>query len=200
MATPVGHYLLGLSVTQILSKDRQERRRGVGLALIACVPDLDVIPGILVGNLAQFHHSVSHSFFAAVIFSLLGFGALWWRGWKLSHSLFLLLFLLYVSHLILDFFTLDPGEPQGIPLFWPWKETYQSPWALLPNVQHTRGPLLSAHNLFLMVREALVFLPLIGLVYSFKSSPWRSSYAAAWLFGAWFIVAVSASFLSFHGR
>jgi inner membrane protein len=200
MATPVGHYLLGLSVMQLFARDRDERRRSIWLATVACVPDLDVIPGIFVGNLGRFHHGISHSFFAAAVFSLIAFGILWRQGWKPSESLLLLLFLLYASHVVLDFFTLDPGAPHGVPLLWPWRETYQSSWALLPNVQHTGGPLFSAHNFFLMVREAVLFLPLIGFIYALKDSGWRSPNPVAWFFAAWFIVAVSASFLSLNVR
>jgi len=194
MATPVGHYLLGLSITQVFSHEQAEKRRGVWMASIACLPDLDVIPGLFVGEIAQFHHGATHSFTAAAIFSVIGLLIVKWRRWNVSAGLFFLLFFLYASHAILDFFTLDTGEPYGVPLFWPWiLETYQSPWLLLPNVQHTRAPLLSSHNLFLTLREGLVFLPLIGLIQALKVSrrPWPS--AAAGIYGGWFLIALWVS-------
>jgi membrane-bound metal-dependent hydrolase YbcI (DUF457 family) len=194
MATPIGHYLLGLSITQFIARDRDERRRGLWLAAIACLPDLDVVPGLLVGKLAQFHHGISHSLAAAAIFSAAGW--LLVNGWRTrrSFNLAVLLCVLYASHVVLDFFTLDTGAPYGVPLFWPWShEAYQSPWLLLPNVQHTRAPLFSSHNLFLMIRETLVFLPLAGLVQIVKRSsrPWSAP--AAWLYCSWFLVAAWAS-------
>jgi inner membrane protein len=201
MATPVGHYLLGLSVSQLFARDRDQRRQGLWLATIACMPDLDVIPGLLVGKLNQFHHGASHSFFAAALFSFVGLWVFRWWGRKLSCRLFLLLFFLYVSHTVLDYLCLDTGAPFGVPLFWPWsQETYQSPWLLLPNVHHTSRPLFGAHNLLLMVREMLVFFPLFGLVQGLtrSSRPWSA--LATWLYGCWFIVAVSASLSSLHGQ
>ena len=60
-ATPVGHYFLGLSIAQVFARDDAERKEGLWLATIACLPDLDVVPGLFVGMLAQFHHGASHS-------------------------------------------------------------------------------------------------------------------------------------------
>jgi membrane-bound metal-dependent hydrolase YbcI (DUF457 family) len=201
MATPLGHYLLGLSITQLFARDHDERKQGLWLATIACVPDLDIIPGLLIGKLTQFHHGVSHSFAAAAIFSAAGWLQLKWRGRMPSLDLGLLLFLLYASHVVLDFFSLDTGAPYGVPLFWPWNhETYQSPWLLLPDVHHTRRPLLGTHNLFLMMREGLVFLPLIGLVQSLKNSPRSRPAAAVWFYGCWFLIAVWASTLTLQGH
>ncbi|MDZ7379427.1 MAG: metal-dependent hydrolase [candidate division KSB1 bacterium] len=92
---------------------------------------------------------------------------------------------MYTSHLLLDFFTLDTGAPYGIPLFWPFsQETYQSHWPVLPNVQHTSGPLLSVHNLMLVLREAAVLLPAVGLVLTLKVHGRFWPRGMAWLLGA----------------
>ena len=151
MATPLGHYLVGVSITQGLARDSGERKRGLWLAVIACLPDLDFIPGFFVGRLGQFHHGITHSFAAAAIFSILAWLVFRWcaRGISLNLSL---VFLLYTSHVVLDFVTLDNSVPYGVPLFWPWShDSYQSSWLLLPNVHHTRAPLFGPHNLLLMI-------------------------------------------------
>jgi inner membrane protein len=200
MATPVGHYLLGLSVTQLLARNSDERRQGLWLATIACVPDLDVIPGLLVGKLNQFHHGASHSFFAAALFSLVGVWVFRWWGWKFSGRLLLLLFLLYASHNVLDTLCIDTGPPFGVPLLWPWsQETYQSPWLLLPDVHHTIAPLLSTHNVLLAIQETLIFLPLAGFIHTLKVArqPW--SQRGAWFYGSWFLSVLSASVFYLHG-
>jgi len=193
MATPVGHYLLGFSVASLLARDDQTTRGGLWLAILACAPDFDVVPGILVGDLARFHHGVSHSLAAAALVSAGVLAGFRFFGRETSWRLFLTCFLLYASHIVLDFFTLDPGDRSGVPLLWPLSETYQSPWALLPNVQHSRGPIFSTHNFLLMVRELVVFAPLVALVQLAKSTarPW--SRAAAWVYGCWFFLAVCLS-------
>jgi inner membrane protein len=201
MATPVGHYLVGLSVARLLAKDRDGKRQGQWLALLACAPDLDVIPGLFFGNLSQFHHGISHSFAVAAIFSTAAYLFLKWLGYRPSFRLCIVILLLYSSHSLLDVFTLDTGAPYGVPLFWPWShEAYQSTWVLLPNVQHTRAPLMSAHNLLLMVRETLLFLPLVGLVEALKNFEWPQRWTEAGLYGVWFALAVWASVFSLQGR
>ena len=193
MATPVGHYLLGLSITQMLASNSTERRQALCLATIACIPDLDLIPGLVVGDLARFHHGASHSFAAAAIFSVAVLLLLKWRKGKLVVNFFLISFVLYSSHIGLDFLTLDPGEPSGMPLFWPWSlETHQSSWPLLPHVQHSRAPIFSTHNFFLFIREILLFLPLVGLIQSLKIGHWPWPRTASWLYGSWFVAALCA--------
>ena len=199
MATPLGHYLLGLSITQGTACDSAQEKRGLWLALIACVPDLDVIPGFFVGKLGQFHHGITHSFAAAVMFSVFVWLLFRPRGEVLPLKLGILVFFLYASHVVLDYFTLDTGAPYGVPLLWPLShETYQSPWPLLPNVQHTRSPIFSLHNILLMVQEAIVFVPLIGLVRALKHSQTAWPMRLAWVYGGWFILAVWASVFSLH--
>jgi membrane-bound metal-dependent hydrolase YbcI (DUF457 family) len=197
MATPLGHYLVGLAVGTAVARDPGDRARMPWLAAVACVPDLDVIPGLVVGNPSQFHHGITHSVAAALLFAgasvLLG-GRL---GIRPSPRLFLLIAGLYTSHGLLDALTLDRSDPRGVPLLWPWVTTaYQSPWLLLPNVQHTSAPIVSTHNMALMVQEAFLFVPLVGLVRILRGDPGVPGRRVAWLYGAWFLTAVVVSLAS----
>ena len=90
MATSIGHYLFGLSVAKVLAREDDEKKLTPWLATISCLPDLDMIPGLLVGNPARFHHGASHSFAGAAIFSLLGLLGLKWFTRQLSFHFFLL--------------------------------------------------------------------------------------------------------------
>jgi len=194
VATPLGHYLLGISITRIFGRNHLARKRGLWLGLIACLPDLDILPGLILRDLSRFHHGVSHSLIAATVFSVMASLLLGWKKVRLVTPLLFLVFLLYTSHIVLDFFTLDTGAPYGVPLFWPWiSESYQSPWPLLPNVQHTGAPLLSSHNLLLMVQEILLFLPLYRLTKALRTS--RRSSPGTWVYGGWFLVALVASLI-----
>ena len=194
MATPIGHYLLGLSTTQIFGRHHLVRRKGPWLGVIACLPDLDILPGLIFRDLSRFHHGVSHSLIAATVFSVMASLLLGSKKVRLVTPLLFLFFLLYTSHIVLDFFTLDTGAPYGVPLFWPWiSDSYQSPWPLLPNVQHTRAPLLSSHNLLLIAQEILLFLPLYRLTKTLRTS--RRSSPGTWVYGGWFLVALVASLI-----
>ena len=201
MATPVGHYLIGLSIARTAARDDGGRRSAPWLAAVACLPDLDVVPGLIVGNLGEFHTGVSHSLMTAALFSAAG-GLLLFTWGRAKPPIYLvsILFALYASHLVLDFFTGGAGLPRGVPFLWPWPgEGFRSSWALLPKVLHTSGPVIGTHNLLLVFREVLLFLPLASLVYNLRGSPrpWRKT--AAWLYGGWFLVAVVASGLSLAG-
>jgi len=199
MATPVGHYLLGLCITQIFARNSTEQKRGLWLGAVACTPDLDVLPGLLVGNLSQFHHGGSHSLLAAATFAISAILIGPRKVWPRVFYSFVLVFCLYASHIFLDLLTLDTSAPYGVPLYWPWiQRSYQSPWLLLPNVHHTRAPVFGTYNLVLAIREGLLFLPLIGLVLCLRVSRWPWTAKAGWLYGGWFLLAVWAS--SFPAR
>jgi membrane-bound metal-dependent hydrolase YbcI (DUF457 family) len=196
MATPVGHYLLGLSIAQLFAKNR-ERKQCAFLAACACFPDFDVLPGILVGELGKYHHGASHSFAAAVVFATVGLLSYGHCSSLSSIALSGLLFLLYSSHVLLDYASLDTGPPVGVPLLWPWDDTtYQSPWLLLPNVYHTVTPLVSLHNAFLVLREAAIFTPLVALTRRYQGSDYVWKQEKLWIYGAWFVLALWASVLS----
>jgi membrane-bound metal-dependent hydrolase YbcI (DUF457 family) len=197
MATPVGHYLLGLTLAELAARDDTERRQAPWWALVACAPDLDALPGAVVGNLALFHHGASHSLAAAAIVAVATMGFVKHARGGVSPWTPVVVFVLYASHSVLDSVTLDPGWPSGVPFLWPWShETFQAPWVLLPNVQHTRAPVISVHNALLMVREVLILAPLAGLVLTRRPSVRRRWRTATWLCAVWFLVAAGLSIAS----
>jgi membrane-bound metal-dependent hydrolase YbcI (DUF457 family) len=199
MATPVGHYLVGLALTLGVAGDDRQRALSPWLAAVACVPDLDVVPGLVVGDPSRFHHGVTHSLTAAVAVAAVLAGLAAAAGRRPTARLVVLLAALYASHSVLDALTLDPSEPRGVPLLWPWRDTpYESPWPLLPNVQHTRAPIVSTHNALLMLRETALFVPLVGLVHSVRHGrrPWKV--AAPWVYASWFAAAAGASLASLN--
>jgi hypothetical protein len=197
MATPLGHYLVGLALAGGLARDDHERARSPWLAAIACVPDLDLVPGVLVGDPSRFHHGVTHSLTAAILFAGAVAVLLAVAGHRAPTRFVLVVAALYASHSALDALTLDNSDPRGVPLLWPWRDTtYESPWLLLANVQHTREPIVSAHNLRLMLQEAFVFLPLVGLIRTVRGSRRAWAGAATWVYASWFLAAAGISFAS----
>jgi inner membrane protein len=196
MATPIGHYLLGLSLAGMVATDKQRRREAPWWAALAWAPDLDLIPGLIVGELGRFHHGASHSLLAVLVMAVVATGAVGLRG-QMSLQVLLLAFVLCASHLVLDYFTTDNGPPSGMPFLWPWSDRmFQSPWPLLPDVQHTSRPLISVHNTLLVAREIVIFAPLAALVLRTRhfAGPWE--HVPAWLFALWFVAAASLSIVS----
>ena len=170
MCTPIGHSLAGLTLFYATgSKPAREDSRRLGwFILLANLPDFDFIPGILLGDPGRYHHGISHSIGMALIVFLV---AWWWASAKLRPNRIAIAFTAFVvfsSHLLLDWLTWDPpgANGQGIPLLWPWSdEYYLSPITLFPRVE--RHNLLShetlANNLTGLAIELAVFVPLVLL-------------------------------------
>jgi len=76
MASPYGHAIIGLSLLNLYYPRLPfTPKKNFGLyglaALGACLPDLDFVPGIFLGNPSRFHHGISHSLGMAIILSVL---------------------------------------------------------------------------------------------------------------------------------
>ncbi len=170
MATPIGHALVG---GLFYFTGNRSHTVDVPLLLVyvffANAPDLDFLPGILVGNPSAFHHGITHSLGFGVLFAAVAATALTVTWQRFANygllKLALMGFLLYASHLLVDFFTLDDSFPYGMPLFWPFSNHYvHAPIYIIPNVLHSADQ-LGRHNLNVVFRELVVFgVPLLYLM------------------------------------
>lgn len=168
MASPLAHTLLGFTLFNLWPagiRDFQIRPWLVyGLVLTASLaPDLDFIPGLLLGDPSRYHQTLSHSLGMALVLAL-GFGTilrllktgLSWANWSG------LLLLLIGSHLLLDFFTADYRPPFGFPLFWPFSEIpHTSPLPIFPpSVRDLNRSDFWSQNSTVLLVEGCIFLPL----------------------------------------
>lgn len=173
MATPIGHAVAGLVISGV--SKYQTRKERIALALVcmfaAMAPDLDVIPGLLLGAPARFHGEISHSLVFAAALSLAIAGAYRLVG-KPSKEIFLLALTAYISHLALDMLGPDGRPPYGIPLFWPLSgQTFISPVPILLGARHAAsastgiaewvGNLLSLRNVAAIAVETLLLVPFV---------------------------------------
>lgn len=154
MATPVGHMLVGATAS-LASRPRISLRRQLGVAaVIGAAPDLDFVPGLLLGDPSRFHHGPSHS----LAFALLAAAIAWlvvandrWR-WALVAGY------AYASHLAVDALTMDPSRPVGVQLFWPVSDAFvASPVRPLPRVLHSAVNVINLHNFGVALLEVVVF-------------------------------------------
>lgn len=200
MASPVGHYLVGLAVTESLARDPRTRAHSYWIAAAACLPDLDVVPGLLVGELGRYHHQATHSIAAGLLVAAAVVLAARWRRHRMPAGVPLLVFIAYMSHALVDGLTANPGPRPGVPLLWPWSDArYISPWPLLPHVQHTSGPVVSVHNALLGLRELALFLPLLGLVRAARACPsGHRGGPRVWVYGVVFLAVVALSIASLN--
>lgn len=165
MATPYGHTLAGLSLLNLwypqtgFSKGKSILVYGL-VALGASFPDLDFIPGLILGQASRFHHGYSHSMGIAIVISLLAgvfIKVIQPEVSFLKTGSFVLS--LGLSHLFLDFFT---EAPKGFPLFWPFTEAkFLSSLPILPRVERNWvHPELWHQGLLCFLVESLLLLPL----------------------------------------
>lgn len=154
MSTPVGHMLAGATATFGGRPEASLRKQLGAGALVGASPDLDFLPGLLIGDPARFHHGPTHS----IAFVLLVAAVAWlvvsrdrWR-WALAAGL------ASASHLVLDALTADPSAPVGMQLLWPVSEVWiASPFRPLPRVLHTSVSVVNLHNLAVILLEVVLF-------------------------------------------
>lgn len=185
MPSPVGHSLAGIAFSGLgrrsLGGDRRAFRDQVALlvALIfaANAPDLDFLPGILLGDPDRFHHGPSHSLGAALAFAVVA-----WLGARALRArdaarLGLLMTLAFASHLLLDMLSLDRRPPSGVPLLWPFSgRTFVLPFAVFMDVR--REPAAGSFLASVLLRDnfiaALWELVVMGLVLAVNRASWMA--------------------------
>ena len=143
MASPVFHGLAGAGLAYawagdaglplFASLEKVWKLLVVGVVL-ACLPDVDYVPGLMRGYLNTTHQQFTHG----VAWVLLSSSGLWWVGKAFAPDRFggrALVFLWVVvgSHLAIDLMTVDRLAPYGLSLWAPFSETVvRGPWAWLP--------------------------------------------------------------------
>jgi membrane-bound metal-dependent hydrolase YbcI (DUF457 family) len=181
MATPLGHALAGYAIYSFArgAQRHDDLRLMIACVFMAIAPDLDLLPGLLMGTPAQYHQGITHTLGLALPLS---FGVAAISG--IRGRSFLMVFsccvLAYLSHLVLDLLNPDTRPPYGIQLFWPISgEYFISPVPILLGVRHATSPatsiqawvqrMLHVHNLAAIAWEALLIVPFILLGQWYRS-------------------------------
>lgn len=181
MATPLGHSLAGCATYGFLATEKVGVRRGVLFlsVFMAVAPDLDFLPGILVGRPALFHQGSSHSLGAALVVSLVIACLAYKRGLAFAGS-FGICFIAYASHIAIDYLGgPDSRPPIGVPVFWPVSDAhFISPVPLFSGVSHAGttsasirewiAGILAFHNVVAIGLETALIGPIV-----LASTVWR---------------------------
>ena len=169
MSTPIAHSLCGAAIG-VGSGKSADWKLLLLIMVAANLPDLDYLPGLLVGRPNVFHHGPTHSVAAAVLVGLAAgvylhlFNAKpFWRMAGLFAGA-------YASHLVLDYFTVDTSAPFGEMLFWPFSKAYfMSPVTVFRDI-HKGGTnaaffanVFQLHNLITGLSELAVWTPVVFL-------------------------------------
>jgi membrane-bound metal-dependent hydrolase YbcI (DUF457 family) len=169
---PVGHSLSGYLIYLGTTRDASFQRWKTILLYLFCanLPDLDILPGYLLGQPNLYHHGISHSIGLAVLVGLTAalFSLLW--GQRNPKKVFAIAFGLYFSHILLDTLIVDTTPPYGVQLLWPLSRRYFiSPLLLFPTVHKADTSVAFLHsllhpgNLKLIGVELIYFIPLVAV-------------------------------------
>jgi membrane-bound metal-dependent hydrolase YbcI (DUF457 family) len=124
MPSPVLHSLAGASLVRLLpnaaATSRGRLLTMLALAAAANAPDLDFVPGVLIGDPGRFHHAATHSVLATFVFGYAVTLIARWNGCRRPVRLGLLLGLAYASHILLDMCSSPVDARHGVPLAWPF--------------------------------------------------------------------------------
>ena len=172
MATPIGHSLAGYAVYKMF-EPYGLKNRALLAVLMAIAPDFDFVPGFLRGAPALYHQGVMHSVGFALAISFV-IAVIYRRKHQNCFPVFVLCFVSYISHLVIDFFGPDGRPPYGQPLLWPISNAYFiSPYNVFWGMHHvgsTHGStsewmrgVFSLYNLGAMTFEVGILLPFVFL-------------------------------------
>ena len=145
MPSPVAHITAGFSVNQ---------RTGFGIfscIMLSILPDFDFLPGVIMGDPAGWHGTISHSIAAVLIAAIIAFCITRFflkrrDGGRIS----VLTGVVYGMHILMDFFT----DGRGIMLLWPLKERFVSPVSLFYGLKWNE-PVWSSSHLWTMFNEGV---------------------------------------------
>ena len=178
MALPLAHSLVGFTLYDLIVDERGKWSLGMIclFIFIANLPDLDVLPGLLVGDANKFHrHYLSHSIGASMIFGALIAAIFSFLKQKPFMIHFFVFSCVCFSHVIIDFLNEDTRPPFGVPMFWPFTSEYIiSPKPIFFSVHKIGRSDLFFQSVFLMqnfwvaLREIVIIVPILTLVRFFK--------------------------------
>lgn len=165
MPSPFAHSIAGLLIASEANRRLHPRAvpSYVAAVLLANIPDLDYLPGIIVGDPNRFHRLFGHSIAIAIAIGLFHFVT----ARRRPATFALVCIALVGSHLFLDWLSMDSVPPSGIQLLWPLSDSIlQAPVAIFPQVEKGAGSnfvrgLFSMANVRTVIVEILLFTPLI---------------------------------------
>lgn len=142
MPSPYAHFIAGTLLTTRYIKTQKPARKALENAaiilLFSLMPDLDVIPGLIAGDIAAYHNQIGHSpFFLLVVATV---SMVFIRRFLLPHrhylSLLSLAILALSLHLFMDWLT----NGRGLLLLWPLQNTrFSAPATPFYGVRYSNG-------------------------------------------------------------
>ncbi len=171
MPSPIAHGAAGYALYRAFGARLEEktgpapwssRRVLFIIVALSLLPDLDVIPGILLGDLNGIHNSLANSILVGVLVAFAIGGVTWFAGRMAARDSFLVTLISYWLQVAMDYFTAE----RGVMLFWSLtSKRFIAPIQLFYGFHYSEG-LISIRHFWTVVTElafALVLLLLVGV-------------------------------------
>lgn len=172
MPSPIAHLGAGYAIYRYYKhKLPQDPRRFwrlplqlVMIAGLSMLPDLDIIPAIIFGDMKAYHNNFSHSLLLAIPGAILVAGV-FHRIYRSNFWLWFLICLIsYDLHVIMDVLTAE----RGVMMFWPLSQNrVVSPIRIFYGLQWGLG-WFSIWHLWTLFTESLFVIVVIGTVNYFE--------------------------------
>lgn len=170
MPTPIGHAIAGSALA--VRSGRQSFNKWIFSFVIffSVLPDFDILPGFLAGDVNRYHRLFSHSLFFVTISGLAGALLLW----RIINCHFLKCALWFTGagylHLFMDTLTVDSRAPFGCPLFMPFSDQHTIfPVQVFLDLHRASAAgdffasLFTTHNFHVLLVELALTLPILLL-------------------------------------
>ena len=120
MPSPLGHGILGTAI-YLAGTNAESRSRALFVIILfaSVLPDLDFLPGFMIGDPLAFHHGASHSFAFAVLFGAMAYLLTLKVRKEMAFCVGVLVGLAFASHVVLDMLSVGAGGARGVPILWP---------------------------------------------------------------------------------
>jgi membrane-bound metal-dependent hydrolase YbcI (DUF457 family) len=133
------------------------------VAGLSMLPDLDVIPAMILGDMQRYHNNFSHSFVVAIPVVLLVAGVFHKVYRSNSWLWFVICSISYDLHIIMDALT----GGRGVMVFWPLTETrFAAPAEIFRGLKWGEG-WFSLWHLWTIVTETLFSFVVLFAIYYF---------------------------------
>ncbi len=167
MPSPLAHGLAGLCVHAAASRAPFElwnARRAALTIGAALLPDLDLALRLVDGR--NHHQGISHSVGTALAAAIVAALIAWRRQTPNAGRLALAIGVAWLSHVGLDYLSVDTHPPIGLLALWPFSNAWhKSPWPLFLDIGRTLEWATVVHNAGAAAWELVVMLPITAMIW-----------------------------------
>jgi len=170
MPSPIAHMAAGYAI-YYLSRSRQPQMKVASIgplptplvvaAGFSLLPDVDSLAGLIMGNFGRYHNNATHSLVVGLGVALIFAAMMEWREKRSFRYWFMLAWLSYEMHVLMDSATIS----RGVMALWPFMaDRYLLPFRLFYGFHWSQG-WFSLSHLWTFLTEGVFAIVLLVIVH-----------------------------------